>query len=184
MADNGTIKAEPRQLSEEMLKYRRRLNELLDKDSPALFGNYSRDHADCIAAAFLRRARDSASILSGDFAAVLRNSPEVLNALNDALARGVVVRAVTLSGTLEDVTVLLDKNVREKLQCRVGRAAPGSTPQHYMVVDGKRYRLEAPHAMPAPPSVHAECCCNGPAKASFLRAAFDGVWTKLAGDVA
>lgn len=169
----------------EMIEYRRKLYELLSTDSPALFANYSRAHANCIEAAFLNYAKQTVSILSGDFAALLRASPELVSALNDALARGVSVRVITLSGTKADVLDAMGAaEAPQKFDCRAGRVAEGASVQHYMVVDRMRYRLEEAHAMPAPTTVHAECCCNGPAKASFLRAAFDAVWAKLGGAAA
>lgn len=180
MSENDVKAAEAR----EMLEYRRKLHELLATDSPALFSNYSRAHADCIVATFLRYAQHTVSILSGDFAALLRNSPEVLNALEDALARGITVRVVTLAGGRAEVDAALPSHGLPNFNCRVGRVAPGAMAQHYMVVDGKRYRLEEAHGPVAPSSVRAECCCNGPGKASYLRAAFDQVWAKLGNAVA
>lgn len=53
---------------------------------------------------------------------------------------------------------------------------------HYLVVDHRRYRLEAPHdpfIQNLPPIWKAEVCCNGPRKAKKIEASFDAIWNKL-----
>ena len=51
---------------------------------------------------------------------------------------------------------------------------------HFMVVDGFRYRLEEPHPVPEgdmiPQCVKAEVCCNGFQKSANLLATFNAAW--------
>lgn len=61
----------------------------------------------------------------------------------------------------------------------MGAVRPGARVQHYMVVDGKRYRLESEHDNPVPDTVHAEVCCNGKAKSALLSGMFNSVWNRL-----
>jgi hypothetical protein len=171
----------------ELEAYQARLLELLYSDSPAIFANYSKAHAKCIVNAFLGAAKKKVVILSGDFGSDFYCDETTKKAIIDAVRNDVSVRIVSLN-TAEDSRRQLEALQRDaappadckgSFSYRLGVVRPGAKVQHYMVVDSKRYRLEESHDMPAPDTVHAEVCCNGPAKSAFLGQAFEAVWSRL-----
>lgn len=169
----------------ELDAYQARLLELLYSDSPAIFANYSKAHARCIVNTFLGAAKNSVIILSGDFGSDFYCDETTKTAIKTAVRNGVSVRIVSLNTeqkSMDQLSALKNEaNSTEKkgFDFRLGVVRPGAKVQHYMVVDSKRYRLEEAHDMPAPDTVHAEVCCNGPAKSALLGRAFDAVWTRL-----
>ena len=172
----------------ELEAYQARLLELLYSDSPAIFANYSKAHANCIVKTFLGAAKESVVILSGDFGGDFYCDDSVREALKSAVRNNVSVRIVSLNTDQESTRQLanLKRELSEgapegkaSFSYKLGVVRPGAQVQHYMVVDSKRYRLEESHPMPAPDTVHAEVCCNGPAKSALLGRAFDAVWARL-----
>lgn len=169
----------------ELEAYQARLLELLYSDSPAIFANYSKAHARCIVNTFLAAAKNSVVILSGDFGSDFYCDETTKAAIKAAVRNGVSVRIVSLNTDQKSVEQLAalknEANSTEKkgFDFRLGVVRQGAKVQHYMVVDSKRYRLEESHDMPAPDAVHAEVCCNGPAKSAFLGQAFEAVWSRL-----
>lgn len=169
----------------ELEAYQARLLELLYSDSPAIFANYSKAHARCIVNTFLGAAKDSVVILSGDFGSDFYCDETTKAAIKAAVRNGVSVRIVSLNTEKESINQLAtlktesDSIKKDGLEFRLGVVRQDAKVQHYMVVDSKRYRLEESHPMPAPDSVHAEVCCNGPAKSAFLGQAFEAVWSRL-----
>ncbi len=176
-------------MNEDLTEYQKKLNALLYSDSDAIFANYSQNHARCIIRTFLDSAESTAIFLSGDFGAGVYAEQPIRDAIIAAVRRGVDMRVVSLgqdesSGhCLEELAQMLDKQrnpqVCGQFRYRLGVVRANAQVQHYMVVDGKRYRLEAAHANPVPESVHAEVCCNGKAKAAVLSGMFNAVWGRL-----
>ena len=176
------------QVNPEIEKYQAKLNELLDKNSSAIFANYSQGHARCIIRTFLNAATQSVVVLSGDFGCEFHQASDLRAALISAVERGVHVRVISLGTSDQSVDRLnelkrnLDANSpsgHSTFDFRIGVVREGMLVQHYMVVDGRRYRLETAHANPAPESVHAEVCCNGEEKAMVLGRSFNAIWTRL-----
>ena len=169
----------------ELDTYQARLLELLYSDSPAIFANYSKAHARCIVNTFLGAAKKSVVILSGDFGSDFYGDETTKTAIKAAVRNGVSVRIVSLNTARDSIDQLAalktesDSIKKDSLEFRLGAVRPDAKVQHYMVVDSKRYRLEELHEMPAPDTVHAEVCCNGPAKSSVLCQAFEAVWSRL-----
>lgn len=176
-------------MNNELAEYQRKLYELLYTDSEAIFANYSQEHAKCIIRAFLDSAENTIVFLSGDFGAGIYKGGEIRDSLASAVRRGVDVRVISLGQDDNSRACLakLDTELRPeseppvkgRFRYKLGIARNGAQIQHYMVVDGKRYRLESCHEMPVPDSVHAEVCCNGKAKAAMLTNMFNTVWNRI-----
>lgn len=176
-------------MNPDLVEYQRELYEMLYSDSDAIFSNYSQAHAQIIIRAFLDAADNTIIFLSGDFGSGIYKTGEVHDSVINAVKRGVNVRVISLGqndGSEECLRNLqaslnpeCDNSIRGRFDYRMGAVRPGSQVQHFMVVDGKRYRLEEEHVMPVPDSVHAEVCCNGKAKAAMLSNVFNTVWNKL-----
>ncbi|MCQ2394239.1 MAG: hypothetical protein MJ249_08120 [Kiritimatiellae bacterium] len=169
--------------------YKEKLYGLLYSNSSAIFANYSQRHARCIIQAFLDAANDSVEFVSGDFGAGVFCEKEIHDAITHAVWRGVKMRVISFGasdGSAARIKALSDEiDAREKkpggeFRCVRAKLAEGASFQHFMVVDGRRYRLEEAHAEPVPNTVHAEVCCNGPAKAAFLRSVFNSIWGRIA----
>lgn len=176
--------------NEELEKYQKRLDVLLYSDSPDIFANYSQCHARRIIRTFFSAAEKSIVCLSGDFGAGVYSETEIENELREAVRRGVRVTVISLGtgdasrGHLRALKQELDeigKNGRNgSFEYKLGVVRdPNAEVQHYMIVDGKRYRLETPHPVPVTDDVHAEVCCNGKVKAAVLARDFSDVWNRL-----
>jgi len=176
-------------MTPDLAEYQRQLYELLYSDSDEIFANYSQDHAQIIIRAFLDAAENTIAFLSGDFGSGIYRKGDIHDAVVNAVRRGVNVRVISLGhedGSNECLKQLAqqldnaaDNSVKGRFDYRMGAVRPGAQVQHFMVVDGKRYRIEEAHEMPAPDSVHAEVCCNGKAKAALLSNMFNAVWNRL-----
>ena len=178
-------------MNEELAKYQGRLDRLLFSESPDIFGNYSQPHAKCIFRTFFSVASESIDCLSGDFGTGIFQEPGISDALRCAVIRGAHVRVISLGTSAESMENL--RTLRDNLNAvaaisgkggsfdyRLGVVRdPHAEVQHYMVVDKKRYRLEAPHPAPVREDVHAEVCCNGPVKGAYLTRDFDSIWGRL-----
>lgn len=179
-AASGTVYS-----SSDLAEYQAKLSRLMLEDSSAIFANYSRAHARCIIRTFFESARNSVSVLAGDFGNDFYQLPDIRNALRRAVANGAQVRVISL-GTSEcsmnAVTAIRDElnNMRAgAVEVRFGVVRPGAQVKHYMVIDDKRYRLEDVHSDSVDAPVHAEVCCNGPGKAAALNVSFNNVWNRL-----
>ena len=176
-------------MNDELIEYQRKLYELLYTDSESIFANYSQEHAKCIIKAFIDAAENTIVFLSGDFGSGIYKGGEIRDSLEAAVRRGVDVRVISLGQDdashecLTELDIALSSKpespVRGRFRYKLGVVRTGAQVQHYMVVDSKRYRLEAYHAMPVPDSVHAEVCCNGKAKAAMLTNMFNTVWNRI-----
>ena len=94
------------------------------------------------------------------------------------------IRIITVNGqvsqSLSDLVMELSGRGIEYRAGRFVRENGVSPLAHFMVVDGKRYRLEESHADSGmPETVKAEVCCNGPGKARQLLEFFEKAWTLL-----
>ena len=191
--------------TDELVEYQARLDELMDSDSPDIFGNYTQNHARRIIRTFFASAEKSIMCLSGDFGNPkgVYGEAEIESALREAVGKGVDVRVISLNVSPDSISRLnslceeLNKevaagDVKDETRCCCGKVRHGSfayklgvvtNPKaeihHYLIVDGKRYRLEAAHSNPVGCDVHAEVCCNGPLKAASLKRDFDTIWGKL-----
>lgn len=166
-------------------EYQAKLNKLISEDSPAIFANHSRRHARCIIRTFLSGARESADILAGDFGNDFYQYPDIRAAVLKAVDNGSQIRAISL-GTEKDSKAFIESVVdkansgtrKGRIQVKFAKVRPGTRVKHYMVIDGKRYRLEDYHDEGSK-TVHAEVCCNGIEKAMMLTHTFENVWSKL-----
>lgn len=178
-------------MSDEMARYQERLDALLYSDSSDIFANYSQDHARRIIRSFFAASKDTIVCLSGDFGLGVYNEDDIAAELREAVRRGVRVSVISL-GTSEasrtNLRTLKDNLDRLAAESKRGGSFvyklgvvsnPNATVQHYLISDSKRYRLEAPHRTPVNEGVHAEVCCNGPAKAAVLARDFSAVWERL-----
>ena len=172
-------------IDDDLAKYQQDLNNCLYSDSTAIFSNYCQAHAKCIIRSFFDAARESIEFLSGDFGADVFCKGPIHNSIVEAVRRGVRVRVISLN-TDEKSKACVDDLSRETAEaanggkgsfgCVFSRVRDGARIQHYMVVDRKRYRLESCHPDHQVDNVHAEVCCNGPAKAATLCGMFDDIW--------
>ncbi|WP_337746792.1 hypothetical protein [Victivallis vadensis] len=157
----------------ELTEYRKGVETYLKEDSPVIFGNYTKEHAACVVELFTRSARKNIDLLSGCYpSSFYGNITELLQA---AANRDVKVRIITLCNRVDERLNSLDRN-NSNIEYRPGRLIGDKPVSHFMVVDGKRYRLEAPHQESDPETVKAEICCNGVKKASELEDLFNAVW--------
>jgi len=161
-------------------KYNAKVEEYILTDSPVVFGNYDSDHAKCVIKSFLCHAKKSILLLSGTFPEDFYGE-NIVNELRAAKKRiSGDIRVITLDGKISPVLKKLCD--AEEIEYRAGLYT-GDEISHFMVVDGKRYRLEAPHEATedeTPEIVKAEVCCNGVKKASELIAFFEKAWRLLA----
>lgn len=164
-------------------KYQSELDKLIAEDATAIFGNYTQDHAVCIFRTFIRNAKHSILLLTGDFAQGIFLMPDIRSALLSAIQRGVTLRVISLNpGTQEEMErfrTLIVPSSAGSYDYVIGRVREGVTVHHYLVVDGKAYRYEAPHQEMHPMQVHAEVCCNGVEGASVLARRFESLWLRL-----
>lgn len=165
--------------------YQAELSRLMQEDSPAIFANYSRAHARCIIRTFFESAKNSVSVLAGDFGNAFYQQPDIRDALRRAVANGAHVRVISLctdESSMNAVVQLRDELNQLRsgaVEVRFGVVRPGAQVKHYMVIDDTRYRLEDVHSDDPDSPVHAEVCCNGPGKARALSFSFDNVWRRL-----
>lgn len=167
--------------------YEEMVNTYLKDNSTEVFGNFSSEHAGFIIASFLESAENSVDIFSGTFADAFY-SAKGIDALLIQTARRLQknngrIRIITISGEKSDLLNKLEKEINDpKSFSYISAKFKGAPePNHFMIVDNMRYRLEAPH----PPfdetsnCIHAEVCCNGKAKAAELTHFFDRAWKVL-----
>lgn len=165
-------------------EYRNTVAEYIRDDSPKIFGNYSRAHAACVTSAFLNAAQRSVVILSGSFPHDFYFDENIGNELRCAIERvagnGGKVRIITVDGKKNETLSALAEESKGVFEYRAGHYS-GNDLAHFMVVDGKRYRLEAVHDKneKTPEVVRAEVCCNGVKKADELLSFFNAAWCIL-----
>lgn len=185
MAEEKHVASETVYSSADLAEYQARLSKLMLEDSPAIFANYSRAHARCIIRTFFESARNSVSVLAGDFGNDFYQLPDIRDALRRAVANGAQVRVISLGTgkcSMDAVAAIVrDLNAMRAgaIEVRFGVVRSGAQVKHYMVIDDKRYRLEDVHSDCANEPVHAEVCCNGPGKAAALNVSFNNVWNRL-----
>ena len=167
-------------------EYQAELTKLMLAESPAIFANYSRAHARCIIRTFFESAKNSVSVLAGDFGNAFYQQPDLRDALRRAVANGAHVRVISLCTDESSMNAVIQ--FRDELnqlrtgavEVRFGVVRPGAQVKHSMVIDDRRYRLEEVHSDVEGSPVHAEACCNGPGKAAALNVSFNNVWSRLA----
>jgi len=172
--------------SNDLAEYQAELSKLMLEDSPAIFANYSRAHARCIVRTFFESARNSVSVLAGNFGNDFYKLPDIRDALKRAVVNGAHVRVISLC--IDEASKNAVLQLRDELnglnkgtvEVRFGVVKPGAHVKHYMIIDDRRYRLEDVHSDTPDAPVHAEVCCNGPGKAAALNLSFNNVWSRLA----
>ena len=153
-------------------------------ESTEVFGNFSTEHASYIVTRFLENAKKTVIILSGGFVDVTPTRGLC------ALLKQTALRLVENDGSIRIITANGEKNsdierIRDEIGCGKIEYIParysGTTPlKHFMVIDGKMYRLENAHeTLSDGAELHAEVCCNGREKAAQLTEFFDRVWHLL-----
>lgn len=167
-----------------LMEYRAQVRAWIAKDSPIIFGNYSTAHAACVVEEFAKCATSQIDLMTGSFSDAFYCGA-IFTAFADAARRGVKIRIIT-----SDQTV-----TRDNLEALVNEVKTGIRPDyfiaryngkdpasHFMVVDGKRYRLERGIHSPNEedrPIVQAEVCCYGIERARYLEGFFELVWDRL-----
>lgn len=167
-------------------EYQAELTKLMLAESPAIFANYSRAHARCIIRTFFESAKNTVSVLAGDFGNAFYQQPDIRDALRRAVVNGAHIRVISLCTDENSMSAVIQ--FRDELnqlrngavEVRFGVVRPGAQVKHYMVIDDRRYRLEEVHSDGEDSPVHAEACCNGPGKAAALNVSFNNVWSRLA----
>ena len=157
----------------ELVEYRNAVETYLKEDSTVIFGNYTKEHAACVVGLFVKSARQTIDLLSGCYPSAFYG--DITELLRQAADREVKVRIITICNEKNTSLEELGKS-NGNIEYRPGRLVGSNPVSHFMVVDGKRYRLETPHKEGDPPTVKAEICCNGVKKASELEYIFDTVW--------
>lgn len=179
-------------MNTEYKTYNEMVDDYLRKDSTEVFGNFSPEHAKYIIMQFLRKAEFSVEIMSGTFADMFYDKETVLPLLRGAARRifpnGGMIRIMTVNGKNstyldELVNKVAQEHPHPVIEYRPAAYSGPDRLSHFMVVDGKRYRLEAPHDLTdngtIPEIVKAEVCCNGTKKSSVLIDFFNKAWNSV-----
>ena len=176
-------------------KYKDMVDENLETNSSEIFGNFSPEHAGYIIAQFIGRAQKSIEILSGNFSDAFYNGISITELLTSAAKRisqnGGKIRIITVNGKccekLRELERGINTNTPDVMKYVPAKCSNPAEVNHFMVVDGFRYRLEEPHPVPEgdmiPQCVKAEVCCNGFQKSANLLATFNAAWESLTGGV-
>lgn len=162
-------------MNEEIKAYQALLEQKMAENSTDIFSNYTKAHAECIIKSFLADAKEKVDILSGGLDGAFYDGEDMVQRFKDAANRGVAIRLISLGGVGQVGDI-------PQIQLRRGRVIDDSKGKvfHFMVADGRRYRLEEAHGVLQPlDPVHAEVCCNGVDKANRLTSIFNTVWDKL-----
>lgn len=184
--------------------YNRMVLERIQTDSPEIFGNLTPENARFIVPAFIQAAKESVVIFSGSMPPWFYNEEDsvagapILDVIREAAKRihekfaenaAGAIRIITVNGVSDpDLDFFSDEIEKENggvAVVKIIQAAYRGDPrtlQHYIVVDHRRYRLEATHDQCRDTkldAVMAEVCCNGPVKAKRLEEAFDAIWSAL-----
>ena len=177
-------------------EYMDMVDDRLRTNSSEVFGNFSPEHAGYIIAQFIASAQRSIEILSGNFSDAFYDGISVVALLKLAAERigknGGKIRIITVNGLCCQKLFDLKKEIEVKtpgvLQYIPAKCANPEKVNHFMVVDGARYRLEEPHPVTksdaVPQYVKAEVCCNGVQKCAQLLSSFDLAWERLGGGIA
>ena len=167
----------------ELERYQSQLDNIVATNSSAILANYTQEHAECIFRTFVRNARREILLLAGDFTGGVYTKPDIHSAIVCAIIRGVSFKVISLSADkekeMEEFRNCIPKEAKGHYDYRLGRVRAGVLVHHYMVVDGKAYRYEEPHAELHPSVVHAEVCWNGVEGASKLSRRFEDIWLRL-----
>lgn len=169
--------------------YNEMVDTFLKNDSTEVFGNFSPEHAKYIIIKFLESARKSVDILSGSFSDAFYDGNGIFSVLKHVAKKlsevDGKIRIITVNGEVNEKLNSIVEEINTELNRNVISYIPtcykGKGPlKHFLVIDGKRYRLESEHkTIPEgqlPESVKAEVCCNGEEKASALISFFDNVY--------
>ena len=165
----------------EFEKYQKDVDKFFRDDSPKIFGNYTQEHASYVIHKLLESAEKDIVLLSGKYPCDFYKEDleeDFERAIKRIDAAGGVVRVITADGQVSEQLQTLVQTLGKTLEYRPAEYKGDKPISHFMVVDGKRYRLEHPHAVAenTPESVAAEVCCNGEDKAKDLLSFFDSVW--------
>lgn len=169
-------------------EYKNMVDLFLKNDSTEVFGNFTPAHAGYITAKFIESAQSSIELLSGHFPnGFYGNVKEELKKAAERLAKcGGKIRIITADGIeSEDLLDMAnDPKLKNNFEYISATYSGKESLNHFLIVDGKRYRLEAPHEKSddTPMRVQAEVCCNGKEKAQKLRGYFDIIWKILTTD--
>jgi hypothetical protein len=170
--------------------YKDMVNKYLESDSEETFGNFSPAHASFIITKFLESAQSSVEIFSGNLNDAFYDSISIPALLRQTAGRlkyfGGKIRIITVDdeADIKKISALVDR-INEDFPGTIEYAPAiynGDKPlNHFLVVDGKRYRVEAPHDKFAgiPKYVHAEVCCNGRKRCGELQEYFNSIWNAL-----
>ena len=170
--------------SDAIMEYRAQVRAWIATGSPVIFGNYSTAHAACVVEEFAKCAQSKIDLMTGSFSSSFYCGA-ILSAFADAARRGVKIRIITSDPTAKcDNLEALVNDVKTGIKpdyfiARYNGKEPAS---HFMVVDGKRYRLERGIHSPNEedrPIVQAEVCCYGVERARYLEDFFELVWNRL-----
>lgn len=184
--------------------YNRMVLEHLRTNSPEVFGNLTPENARFIVPTFIEAANESVVIFSGSMPPWFYNEADtivgapILDIIQKTAKRFYEKFAENAAGAIRIITVngVTDPNLDTFVDdvkrqnggvevVKIIQATYRGNPQdlqHYIVIDHRRYRLEAPHNQCRdlkPDTVMAEVCCNGPVKAKRLEAVFDTIWAAL-----
>ena len=153
----------------------------LKHDSKTMFKTYTKEQSIFIIELFFKYAISDIIILSGIF-------PEYLYMNNETgLLKEVINRFKFISGKIRIITLNnINKNLEDLAKSTNGileyRKAYIENEKieipHFMVVDGKRYRLEDIHEM-NPQNLVSQICCNDIIIAKQLTEYFNSLWEKL-----
>ena len=171
------------------IAYQEMVTDNLKKDSPDEFGNFTKTHANFIIKSFIESAQEHIEIFSGSFNDAFYDGLEMFNLLERAAKRidkPEAIRIITLEQKSEKLMAFVDqvnKKLGKLVIVYISTIYKGINKlQHFLLVDGKRYRIEESHEPlgdTMPEKTKAVVCCNRPETVSKWLTYFDGFWDLL-----
>ena len=167
--------------------YRAMVTSNIKTDSSEVFGNLTTGHATFIIQSFIESAKESISILSGSFNDAFYDGDTLLKALKEAAKRINIQNAIRIITVEKESKRLLDfiqqanKEIGKPVISYISTKYTGTEPlNHFLLVDGKRYRIEEPHgefdSSKKPDIVKASVCCNDTKSVKPWQDFFDSIW--------
>ena len=164
----------------------------IKEDSNIEFGNLTTAHAANICRQFITAAQHDIEIFSGSMKEIFYSTNGIFDVLEQTAARikkTGAIRIITINANTEDAQSLKAKfdQINKNNSCDIIEYRPAKFDgneldlSHFMLVDGKRYRIEKPHERfeSMPDEVKASVCCNNPKVVQEKQVFFNYIWDLL-----
>lgn len=149
--------------------YREKFREMIEKNSPVIIGNQSKDHALIILQELISSAKSVVHISCTRLSSAIYGNSQLLNMIKGALQRNVEFYVSVKDENIESgecLNILRDNNI-SIMKCEYPEM------RDFCVVDGKRFRLEMNQS-----TKEARVCACCPELASLMVQQFKSYCTK------